>query len=175
MVKLTTKEADMQTTEKQRKGQSGQCVPAVFQSFRFSFFHIYLFFFSTHQKCKSSCCNLTPASKGFLTCTQTNTAWHGFYSSHKKAAFLEDVNLPQSLLICLAFSIPVGDSSPWQTNKPLLGLWWCQTAWGKQFFVKAKRRTMMLNRFPEISRHREDLTGSCTELPVENPTDSVSL
>lgn len=38
--------------------------------------------------------NLTPASKGFLTCTQTNTAWHGFYSSHKKAAFLEDVNLP---------------------------------------------------------------------------------
>lgn len=45
MVKLTTKEVDMQTTEKQRKGQSGQCVPAVFQSFRFSFFHIYLFFF----------------------------------------------------------------------------------------------------------------------------------
>lgn len=66
--------------------------------------------------------NLTPAFKGFLTCTQTNTAWHRFYSSHKKAAFLEDVNLPQSLLICLAFSIPVGDSSPWQTNKPLLGL-----------------------------------------------------
>lgn len=33
-----------------------------------------------------------------------------------------DGNLAQSLLICLAFSVPIRDSSPWQTNKPLLGV-----------------------------------------------------
>lgn len=58
-----------------------------------------------------------------------------------------DGNLAQSLLICLAFSVPIRDSSPWQTNKPLLGVWWCQTAWRKQFLAKAEPSTR-LNPFP---------------------------
>lgn len=81
---------------------------------------------------------LTTTCQELLNLTQTNTAWLWFYSSHIKL-FFWDSNLSQSLLICLAFSVPIRDSSPWQTNKPLPGVSWCQTAWRKQLLLKLDR------------------------------------
>lgn len=93
---------------------------------------------------------LTTTCQELLNLTQTNTAWLWFYSSHIKL-FFWDSNLSQSLLICLAFSVPIRDSSPWQTNKPLPGVSWCQTAWRKQLLLKLDRVLWGWTLFPETS------------------------
>lgn len=67
--------------------------------------------------------SLPIAARCSPSCTQTNSALPRFYSSHiGLKLFFWVGNLAQSLLICLAFRVPIRDSSLWQTNKPLLGV-----------------------------------------------------
>lgn len=116
--------------------------------------------------------NLPAAASSSLTCTQTSTAWLWFYCLHIKLLFW-DGNLAQSLLICLAFSVPIGDSSPWQTNKPLLGVWAKllkenSARWGRREHFKAKP-------FPRNKCTLKPWEVCTGKLPLETPMDSVSL
>lgn len=117
--------------------------------------------------------NLPIAARSSLTCTQTNTAWPWFYCSHIKLLFWGG-NLSQSLLICLAFSVPIRDSSPWQTNKPLLGVLMVPKCLKETILDKAEQSTMRLNPFLR-NKCTPQIEGVYYKLLVETPRDSVSV